>query len=151
MRYLAIPGVVYEERFPTTKKFKPLYFLGHTTFVLMNLWVQYILFTDNILPILQNPLLKQELYDVSSLKRDYDLKNGITHSESHIYQFVDESTPTLIKGVFVVLEWLGINAPTLNFYLEIQLYAMGFFVLHLHLWFESLPNALAEMTFYADR
>jgi len=103
------------------------------------------------LPILQNPLLKQELYDVSALKRDYDLKNGISHSESHIYQFVDESSPVFVKGAFSVLEGLGINAPTLNFYLEIQLYAMGFFVLHLHLWFESLPNALAEMTFYADR
>lgn len=151
MRYLAIPGVVYEERFPTTKKFRPIYFLGHTTLLLMNLWVQFILLTDNILPILQNPLLKQELYDVSALKRDYDLKNGISHSESHIYQFVDESSPVFVKGAFSVLEGLGINAPTLNFYLEIQLYAMGFFVLHLHLWFESLPNALAEMTFYADR
>jgi hypothetical protein len=151
VRYLAIPGVVYEERFPTTKKFRPMYFLGHCTLLLMNLWVQYILLTDNILPIFQNPLLKQELYDVSALKRDYDLENGINHSESHIYQFVDESSSILITGVMSILEWLGINAPTINFYLEIQLYAMGFFVLHLHLWFESLPNALAEMTFYADR
>ena len=39
IRHLLIPGVVYEERFPTTKKFNPLYFVGHSSFVLMNVLV----------------------------------------------------------------------------------------------------------------
>ena len=63
IRYLIIPGVVYEEKFPTTPKFKPVYFLGHATLVIMNIFVQYILFTDNVLPILENPHLRMQLYE----------------------------------------------------------------------------------------
>ena len=49
------------------------------------------------------------------------------------------------------MDKLGINGPTIDMYLEMQLYAIGFFILNIYVWFESLPNALSELAFCSDR
>ena len=80
LRYLSIPGVVYEQNFPTSEKFNPLYFLGHVSFLIGNLLVQYTLFSTSIAPIVRNEKLQWDLYRVSQLKRDVDEQYGVASS-----------------------------------------------------------------------
>lgn len=81
LRYLVIPSVIYEQDFPSTKKFNVFYFIGHTTLALMNLCLQMLIYTDHILPIIQNKEVQWQLYNVSGLKHEFDLSHGIGMSQ----------------------------------------------------------------------
>lgn len=98
------------------------------------------------MPILQNKELQWDLYDVSQLKRDFDLKHGYGAPSQ-----LEERGSPILSNFWHILNFLGLNAPTLNFYLDIQLITIGMLLLNIHLFFESVPNALAELARYSDR
>ena len=81
--------------------------------------------TQNILPVISNTKIHRDL------------------------QFV----PQVDQGGYFwsIMNMLSFNKPTLDLYLELQMNVIGLTLLNIHLWFDSLPNAMAEVTMYGDR
>ena len=67
-------------------------------------------------PILDNEDLWWDLYNVSHLKRDFDAAHGLNASISSLDEGVDS---TVSASFWKILDSLGLNTPTLNFYLDI--------------------------------
>lgn len=49
------------------------------------------------------------------------------------------------------MELFGLNKATLELYMDMQMPVICVTLLNIYLWFESIPNAMAELTYYADR
>lgn len=99
MFYMFAPTLVYETNFPRKQSFRIWYFLGHVFMVLSNMFVQYFVVTEDILPIIK----------------------------------------------------LNRTAPLLILYFKLQMKLILMLFLNIFLIFESLPNAVSELTYYADR
>ena len=97
--FLATPTLVYEANFPRRASFRPLYFLGHTLMAFANIFIQYMVVTEDIVP--------------------------------------------LVKA--------NLSAPLFELYLKLQMQLILLTILLIFLLFESMPNAISELTLYADR
>ncbi|TNV79094.1 hypothetical protein FGO68_gene11297 [Halteria grandinella] len=93
------PTLVYELNFPRRKHFRPIYFLCHALMFIANMFIQYMVVTEDIMPIIT--------------------------SNTH--------------------------APFIELYLQLQMPLILMIMLMVFLLFESFPNALSELTLFADR
>mmetsp|Transcript_7887 Transcript_7887/g.7382 ORF Transcript_7887/g.7382 Transcript_7887/m.7382 type:complete len:99 (-) Transcript_7887:403-699(-) len=94
-----IPATVYEVNFPKKKRFRLFYFICHTSIIFLNLSLQYMILTEDILPILR------------------------ANQQASVAQL----------------------------YFKLQFPMILLVMLNIFFLMESLPNALAELTLYADR
>lgn len=51
--YFFSPTLVYEVNFPQRKNFRPIYFLCHSLMFLANMFVQYMVVTEDIIPVIR--------------------------------------------------------------------------------------------------
>lgn len=93
------PTLVYELNFPRRKNFRPIYFICHALMFTANMFIQYMVVTEDIIPIIRT----------------------------------------------------NTKAPLIELYLQLQMPLILMIMLLVFLLFESFPNAISELTLFADR